>query len=37
MGYQYFVTLNAETIANTKKKELYKTVFENSQFTLFSL
>lgn len=37
MGYQYFVTLNPETIANTKKTELYKTVFENSQFTLFSL
>jgi len=37
MGYQYFVTLNSETIANTKKTELYKTVFENAQFTLFSL
>jgi len=36
-GYKYFVTLNAQTIADTKQKKLYKIIFENNQFALFAL
>lgn len=36
-GYKYLVTANDDLIAELKVQKKYRTVFENDQFTIFSL